>query len=261
MNRIIREAWNKSMPLHQRINKSYFDQAFRDRTFSVLSSIDTYYFSNVMQIKNKAVVQLCCNNGVELMSLHNMGASRTVGYDICDVAINEGRERCKQIGYPVELHRKDIYDLINERKHEFDVVYISVGSIRWLKDIKKLYSISHNLLKKNGRLFISDVHPIAEIINDDREPSKKPLEIIYSYKHECKQDYGSLDYVGHTNDILVNRVWYIHSFSEIIGFLPTQHFKLELFEESEHDLAGVYGTLKQQKVKVPLSFRMIAKAE
>lgn len=258
MSDINRRAWNLSMPLHQKVNQEFYDKAFKDCNYSVLNSVDSKYLLDVIKIKGKSVVQLCCNNGVELMSIYNLGAKKLVGYDLSDVAIEEGRKRCCILNYPIQFHQMDIFDIKANECAKSDVVYISVGSIRWLDDLNELYRICRELLVPGGSLYISDVHPLAEIINDDRDLMHSPLEIICDYKHCKKRDIGSLDYIGHTNEVLVDREWYIHTFTEIIGYLPVNGFRLVMFKEFEEDLSGVYQLTSKQSIKVPLSFRLEA---
>ncbi|CUX53060.1 bifunctional 3-demethylubiquinone-9 3-methyltransferase/ 2-octaprenyl-6-hydroxy phenol methylase [Clostridium sp. C105KSO15] len=254
-----REAWNKTMPLHQKVLHDYYDCNFLKRDFTCLNKKDQKILVDTLCISKNKVAHLCCNNGVELMSLINLGANSCTGFDICDEAIKEAKVRCEKLNYPIQFYRTNIYDIDETFNNQFDIVYISVGSIRWLPDISKLYDTCYKLLRKGGALFISDVHPLAEIVNDDRDADISPLEITYQYiTNDYYSDYGSLDYVGRTKDYVVKRVWYIHSFSKIIGLLPQKGFKIDFFNESMDDTAGVYELLGNLDLHIPLSFRLIA---
>ena len=87
-----REAWNEVMPLHQRAAKEKWDESFSRPGFVALDEAEIELWQQV-RIKGKRVVQLLCNNGVELMSLKNMGAGECVGFDISDETSKEANER------------------------------------------------------------------------------------------------------------------------------------------------------------------------
>lgn len=255
----LRNSWNITMPLHQKVRKAYYDKAFESRIFSSLHPTDMDVFINKLDISGKMIAHLCCNNGVELMSLLNLGAKKCVGFDLCDEAIKEAKTRCNELNYPIDFYRTNIYDISDQFNNTFDIIYLSVGSLRWLPDISGLYDICYRLLRDGGFIFISDTHPLAEIVNDDRDASVNPLEITYQFdRKDCLVDNGSLDYVGRTRDHIVKRIWYIHSFTNIIGLLVAKNFLIRYFNESTEDTAGVYELLRSLDVKIPLSFQLIA---
>lgn len=256
---VIRSSWNQSMPLHQKITSDLYDDKFRDRSYTVFTQEEVEFIQKNLQPTGKNVIQLCCNNGVELMSFKNLGANRCVGIDICDEAIHEANQRVQKLGYDIDYIRSNVYEIDTKYYDTFDILYLSVGTMRWLPDLSKLFSCCNKLLRKGGKIYIHEVHPIAEIINDDRYLEKQPLELVYSFdQKECLSDYGSLDYVGHTDDVLVERIWFIHSFTDILGELLKNNLNLNYFQESTDDIADVYHLVRQNDIRVPLSYKLIA---
>ena len=257
-----RKAWNYAMHLHQKANKNKYDEMFQNSDNTVFCSLEQAFLLKQVVIKGKRIIHLCCNNGVELMSFYNLQAAYCCGVDICDEAIIEAKERCNKLGYPIEFIRANVYDIQDIIVDKFDLVYISVGTIRWLHDLECFFNICYQLLKPKGKMYIHDVHPIAEIINDDRVLKKSPMEIITSYnRKEELFDFGSLDYIGHTDNRGERRVWFIHSFTDIIGSLLKNNFRINYFEENEKDIAEVYHLVEKSKVKVPLSFKLVVVKE
>lgn len=256
---VIRESWNQSMPLHQRVTSTRYDEKFRDRSYTVFNEDEVDFIQKYLEPKGKDVIQLCCNNGVELMSFKNMGANRCLGIDICDEAISEANNRAEKLEYDVEYVRANVYEIDSKYYDSFDILYISVGTMRWLPDLSKLFSGCNRLLRSGGKIYIHEVHPIAEIINDDRIAEKNPLELVYSYDQRGGfSDIGSLDYVGHTDEVLVERIWFIHSFTNIIGELLKNNMEMTFFEESTSDVAGVYHLVEQSEIRVPLSYKIVS---
>ena len=68
-----REAWNEVMPLHQQAAKQKWNDSFSRPGFVALDEAEIELLQQV-SLKGKKVVQLLCNNGVELMSLKYLGA-------------------------------------------------------------------------------------------------------------------------------------------------------------------------------------------
>ena len=83
-----RAAWNEVMPLHQRAAKEKWTESFSRPGFVALDEAEIELWQQV-GLPSKRVAQLLCNNGVELMSLKNMGAEECVGFDISDEAIKD----------------------------------------------------------------------------------------------------------------------------------------------------------------------------
>lgn len=212
-----RQAWNYVMPKHQKCMKEKWDEFFLKGNKIVQDSTALELLNNI-GLRNKDIIHLCCNNGVELLSLKGLGANKCVGVDICDLAISEARERAKKLNMDVEYIRSDVYDIEKEYYQSFDMVYISVGTLRWLPDISKFFKLCNNLLRSNGYIFIYDMHPLTEIVNDDRYVDKDPLLIIKSYfNNDVYSDENGLDYIGHTNEKGKLKYWFIHNLSDIFN--------------------------------------------
>ena len=76
------------MPLHQLAAKDILDELFSRPGIVALHETDFELLQQI-GVKGKKAVHLCCNNGVGLMSLKNLGADDCVGFSISDEAIKE----------------------------------------------------------------------------------------------------------------------------------------------------------------------------
>ncbi|MBN1298326.1 MAG: class I SAM-dependent methyltransferase, partial [Actinobacteria bacterium] len=119
------------MPRHQSVKKEYWDKKFLQPGYSCLKNKETEILFRI-GISGKDVVQLCCNNGVELLSLKNLGAKNTTGFDISDEAIKEAKERSALSGINSDFIRTDIYDIKEKYNSSFDICYISAGVLFWM---------------------------------------------------------------------------------------------------------------------------------
>lgn len=74
-------AWNEVMPLHQKAAKERWDNYFMQPGFVCLDENERGHLTRI-GIKGRSVAHLCCNNGIELLSIKNLGAGDCFGFDI-----------------------------------------------------------------------------------------------------------------------------------------------------------------------------------
>jgi len=74
-------AWNEVMPLHQKAAKERWDNYFMQPGFVCLDENERGHLTRI-GIKGKSVAHLCCNNGIELLSIKNLGAGDCFGFDL-----------------------------------------------------------------------------------------------------------------------------------------------------------------------------------
>jgi ubiquinone/menaquinone biosynthesis C-methylase UbiE len=261
-----REAWNEVMPMHQKAAKERWDKAFLQPGFVGLAQKEVDLL-NKIGIEGKAVAHLCCNNGIELLSMKNLGAGECVGFDISDLAVDEARERAELTGIDCQYVRTDLYEIGREYENRFDLVYLTAGALGWMPDIKLLFAKAKKLLKENGQIFIHEIHPFSEMLpfdekNDHRTPNEL-LRIIEPYfKRDPYIDYGGLDYVGGAQyDSTKPQYWFVHTISDIMGALIENKISLEYFSESDKDISGGHQQIEALQFGIPLSYLLIARKE
>ena len=115
-----------------------------------------------IDIHGKDVIQLCCNNGRETLSLRNMGAARCVGVDAAEEFLAHGREMIRIAGAEgeVELIQDDVYHLLEGLKGTFDVVLVTIGVLGWMPDLVGFFRVIQGLLKPGGILVMEEMHPV-----------------------------------------------------------------------------------------------------
>lgn len=121
-----------------------------------------------------SVLHLQCHVGTDTLSLLHMGAKSVVGLDFS----KEATLAAAQLAADAKLSNRarwvvsDVYDAPAALKGEtFDLVYVSIGSLCWLPDIKKWASIVGACLKPGGHLYVRDTHPMAgALASDDETP-------------------------------------------------------------------------------------------
>jgi 2-polyprenyl-3-methyl-5-hydroxy-6-metoxy-1,4-benzoquinol methylase len=234
-----REAWNEVTPWHQKAAKEKWDSAFMQPGFVCLDSIEVDILQQV-GVGGKSIAHLCCNNGIELLSLKNLGAGGCVGFDICDEAIKEAQERAQRSHIACDFVRCDVYDIAAQYDNQFDMVYITIGAMGWLPDLKRFFARAAALLRENGRVFIHDMHPFAEMLPFDSSTQPATLSLVGPYfKTEPYVDYGGLDYLGHAEYISSKPQYgFVHTLSTILMSLIANGIAIEHFSEYETDISA-----------------------
>ena len=192
ISKINKVWWEKKVDLHRKLKMDELLKNFKKPAYSLLDTYETYFLQEKIHVTGKDVIQLCCNNARELLSIKNLGAKRCVGVDMTEGFIQQGRELAKVANQEIELFSMDVYDIPDSWNDSFDVVYITVGAIIWLQDLNKFFTLIHKLLRNNGYLLLYDMHPILNMF----EPmSDEPLVPKYPYlKTEPFIDEEGYDY-------------------------------------------------------------------
>jgi len=157
-----RLAWNEVTPIHQKARELDLKDAFSKSGYSCLDEVITKLLLS-MPLAGKNIAQLNCNNGRELLSIINLGASSGVGFDISDEAIKEANELREIADLNAKFVRTIVYDITEKYFGRFDCVFISIGSLYWMPDLDACFKVITNILKPNGKLLIYESHPITDI--------------------------------------------------------------------------------------------------
>jgi SAM-dependent methyltransferase len=254
-----REAWNEVTPLHQRAARARLDEAFRQPGHLELDP-DALAALQRAGVQGKAVAHLCCNNGIELLSIRNLGAGRCVGFDISDLAIEEAQARARLCGIDCEYQRADVYEMGPEYDGQFDLVYISAGALGWMPDLARFLRSAAVLLTSGGRIVIREIHPVTEMLPYDSLTELDPLKIHEPYfKADAYVDYGGLDYVGGTvYESTHPQYWFVHTLGAIVTGLVEAECAIEWLEEYPRDTSGGHRRQEQAGIGIPLSYVLIA---
>jgi len=256
-----RTAWNEAQKYHQKARNNSLQLGFKDPNFTTLNrDCDEILMKKLKNINlnNKTIGQLPCNNGRELLSLMKLGAKKAVGFDISDVAIEEAKELTKISKLNAKFERKDILEINNEYNNYFDFIYISEGSLQWFPDLNSYFSVISRLLKKDGKILIFEIHPFAYFFENGFEIKKQNFQEITPYFEKGPYSYeDGLDYIGGVKYEAKECNWFMHKMSDIINAIIKNNIKIEEFEEYNLEMAN--NDEAKFLNKFPLSYILIAK--
>jgi ubiquinone/menaquinone biosynthesis C-methylase UbiE len=251
-----RQAWNETAPVHASSQMDGLLKKLGDLQFLNLDKTAQGWLAKV-GVQGKDVVQLCCNNGRELISIRRMGAKRCVGVDISEAFIAQAEQLNTAAGADCTFLACDVYAVPAEYDARFDLVYISIGVLGWLPDLAAFLAVCARLLRPDGQLLIYEMHPILDMI--DNMPNLPPaLNYSYFLSEPLAEDSG-LDYYEGKEYQSSTSYWFHHKLADIIQGCLDQGFILTGMAEYPHDISEVFAYLEKMDARLPLSYVLSAR--
>jgi ubiquinone/menaquinone biosynthesis C-methylase UbiE len=249
-----RKMWNETAEIHAQGYVTELRERVKAPDFSTFDPVEKRIFAQI-DLKDKAVIQLGCNNGRELISVKKAGARRCVGIDISDNFIGQAKELASLGGVEIDFTRSNVYDIPHSLDGQFDLVYVTIGLLGWLPDLDAFLGIVSRLLKSDGQFFLYDMHPILNMFT-----ASKGLAIEASYfQREPFIDEAGPDYMDPSQTVESISYWFPHKLSDVIGGCLKHALSLTHFEEYGHDRSEVYAAFEHFEKKPPLSYSLVAR--
>lgn len=249
-----KKMWELSANIYQ--NDGFENALLRVQQpdFTTFDDNEDLIFKTEIEINEKNIIQIGCNNGTEIINLKKNGADFCLGIDISDKFIEQAKALAKRAGQNVEFESTDIYDISSKYFGKFDLVYITVGVLGWMPDLSKFFEITNLLLKPSGQVFIYEQHPILGMFNP--EPPHK-MDASYFQKEPFKDEIVP-EYIDKLGKYKETSYWFPYTISDIITCCLTNKLTLTHFKEYAKDLSDTYTKLENEKVQLPMSFTLIA---
>jgi ubiquinone/menaquinone biosynthesis C-methylase UbiE len=251
-----RKMWNQTADVHAKAKLEGLLESVKAPEFTTFDEVEKMIFEKI-GLKDKAVIQLSCNNARELISCKKAGAGRCVGVDISEKFLEQGKRLARAGNVEIELVRTSVYDLSHDFDNSFDLVYVTIGALGWLQDMNAYFKLVNRLLKAGGQIFIYEMHPMLDMFD-----SETLLEIKHSYfKTEPYVVEEAPDYFDPSTVVTGTSYWFHHTLSDILGGCLGNGLSLIHFAEYDHDISNVYKAFESLEKKPALSYSLVAKKE
>jgi Methylase involved in ubiquinone/menaquinone biosynthesis len=256
-----RNAWNQALEYHQKAKKDYYKIGFENPDFTTFNSeydkIVLEKLSNI-DFKSKFIAQMQCRNGSDLLSLMKFGANEAVGFDISDNAIAEAEQLAEISRLNAKFVRTNILEIDDIYNNYFDFIFITEGSLQWFPDLNDYFKAVCKLLKKDGQIFISEMHPCVYFFENGFDPKKQNFDKLPSYFNKQPYNYETgLDYLGGTEYESNECFWFTHKISDIINALLKNGIEIQSFDE--YEIGNTTYETEELLGKFPLSYIIIGK--
>lgn len=142
------------------------------------------------RLRGKRVCVLGSGDNQVVFALAGLGA-RVTSVDISEVQLATAAQRAAQLGLQVRFVRADVTRLPRRLAGgPFDLVYTGGHVAVWVADLWKFYAEARRILRRGGRLVVSEYHPFRRPWRDDAKRRRRGLIIERSYFDHRPQRYG-----------------------------------------------------------------------
>jgi ubiquinone/menaquinone biosynthesis C-methylase UbiE len=212
-------------------------------------------------LKNKHIAQFCCNNGRELFSLMNLGASSGLGIDIAENMIEFANDCSKQLNMNCRFIAQDLLELDHTYDQHFDFIIMTTGALPWFKDLNSLFTIVSRCLKENGLFILSEIHPFTGMLameGEENYDSQSPKALQNSYfKTDPWIENNGMGYMSDSNqDFTKTFTSFSHTLSDIINALISSNLQIIKLNEYDQDFSSSFDQVNHQGF--PLSYILIS---
>ncbi|MCH7231935.1 class I SAM-dependent methyltransferase [Glycomyces sp. L485] len=160
-----RALWDERVPVHA-ASASYDLEGFIEGG-DVLMDFEP---GEVGDVAGRRLLQLQCHMGQEALTWARLGASRVVGLDFSEPAVKVARRLADDLGYATdraEFVVSDVYGAVGAVPDpNYDIVYVSAGTINWLPDIRHWARVVSSLIAPGGFVYLCEFHPITHTLDD-----------------------------------------------------------------------------------------------
>lgn len=155
---------------------------------AALQPVEVAELVDAGRVAGKRVLHLQCHIGTDTISLKHAGAATVTGLDFSGKALVEAARLAAEAGLSEEEARWVESDLYSAPEalggEQFDVVFVNVGSLCWLSNIKRWAAVVGQCLAPGGTFYIRDGHPMLFTLADDETAG---------YMDRPKDDKGGRD--------------------------------------------------------------------
>ncbi|MGD0311920.1 MAG: class I SAM-dependent methyltransferase [Acidimicrobiales bacterium] len=218
--------WQEAAPLHAASDFYGLDALRSGSDF-----MRPFELAELGDVSGRDLVHLQCHIGTDTLSWARRGA-RVVGLDFSANALEVARGLAAGCGVDVEFVRADVHEApvaLNHRR--FDVVYTGVGALNWLPDLDAWARVVHDLLRPDGVLYLSEIHPLVLGLSEDgRTLVHDILAAAYGERSEPRGTYAVPD-AELSNQTTFERA---HAVSEVLTAVLDCGLTVELVREHSY---------------------------
>jgi SAM-dependent methyltransferase len=253
-----RAAWDASAPYHaEGAEFAGLLEGFATPGFSCLDAVLTERLM-ALGVDGKDVAQLCCNKGREILSVKNLGAARSVGFDQSGAFLAQARRLAAAGNLDCDFVEGDVYEIPADYDGAFDLVLITIGVFGWMPDLGAFFDVIDRLLRPGGALLVYEQHPIMNMF----EPGDAdPMKPVHSYfKAEPFEDHGAIVYDGTPDVPGEPQYWFVHKLSDIMSAGLERGLAVEHFREYPHNISSAeFDIYNEQGAQLPVSYVLVAR--
>jgi len=251
--------WDERVGLH--VSSSEYNlKGFKDGK----NIMEKHVVKELGDVAGKTMLHLMCHFGMDTLCWARDYGAIVTGVDFSNSGIQVAQSLAKELKIQnVTFIVSNIYELNNNfPQQEFDFIVMTHGILCWLPDLPQLMKQVVQYLKKGGKFYLCDDHPVTNLFED-------ALTVEGSYFHKrielvCEKSYvlsdGSLKNSNH--------VEWTHSLADILNAILGAQLQLLWVHEHPFSFWNRFPNMKEDETgfwlkgehenSVPLVFSLMA---
>ncbi|WP_026929596.1 class I SAM-dependent methyltransferase [Glycomyces tenuis] len=230
-----RALWDERVPIHASSDPYDVDGFLKGA--NVLMDFEA---GEVGDVAGKRLLHLQCHMGQETLTWARLGAARVVGLDFSEPALKVARELAAELGYGEDraaFVRSDVYEAASSvPEADYDIVYVSVGSINWLPDVRRWARVVASLLAPGGFLYLYEFHPVSHTL--DEATGSRFVRDYIARGPVVRETPGSYtDRHGPASSTVNNLATeWVHGLGEVVSALVAAGLRIEFLHEYDRTM-------------------------
>lgn len=178
-------------------------------------------------VEGKTLLHLQCHLGTETIGWARRGAEAS-GLDFSKETVKRAKLLAAACGVSVDYRLGNVYDAeeVFEGK-KFDRVYVNIGSLHYLPDIKAWGNVVMAVLKEGGQLYVDEIHPISSALSEE---SPTFIRDYFDVSGETFDEEGSYADVSVPTKHNRHTVW-DHTLGDIVNAVIGSGMRLDFLNE------------------------------
>lgn len=178
-------------------------------------------------VVGKTLLHLQCHLGTETIGWARRGAVCS-GLDFSPETVTQAKILANACGLEIDYRLGNVYDAVEtfEGKN-FDRVYVNIGSIHYLHDIDRWGRTIGRLLKRGGKLYMDEIHPVSSALAED---SPTFIADYFSQSGQTYDEDGSYTDTTKPTNHNEHTVW-DHPLGSIINSVIKAGLRLDFLNE------------------------------
>lgn len=253
-------------------NKAAWEDAFEHRTSGWgdnnhlrLAAEQLPFFSQdvaaeleKMDWAGKSAAQFCCNNGRELLSLLQLGASHGTGFDIAGNILGQARETASLAGITnCDFVAGNVLETSLAYDETFDFIFFTIGALTWFNDLAPLFTRVASCLRPGGQLLVHDSHPFMNMMPFPGEDAYIAGEVKPVYSYFKQEPWVETDGMGYMTPVYASKPFtsFSHTLGEIVTTVAESGLHVTKLSEFDYDVGQ---TDVYDHMGFPLSYLLLA---
>ncbi|MFC9394170.1 class I SAM-dependent methyltransferase [Streptomyces sp. NPDC057027] len=238
-----RAKWDERVPIH--VASEFYDlDTFR----AGKDALRDFELAEVGDVSGRSLLHLQCHIGLDTLSWARHGASRVVGLDFSEPAVETARSLAADLGLSQEraaFVAADVYDAAEAVPDgSYDIVYTGGGALNWLPDLERWAETAASLVTPGGFLYVAEFHPLTDSLDDETGS-----RVVHDYfVRDPWVDTHPGTYADADAVTVHNRsVEWVHPVGEVVTALAKAGLRIEFLHEHDASLFPRYGALQRHE--------------